>query len=122
MNLKVDVSVSPVLFGEEDSGLVELAIAPEDEDKYSFVRPSNAPADLMDRPEIIIGEWENMDFDERIQAEPTYIPHFALQNVICNYYIYLVVWQTPKQKKLSICTQTKRQIIQNLRITWYTTN
>jgi len=27
-----------------------LAIAPEDEDKYPFVRPSSAPADLMDRP------------------------------------------------------------------------
>ena len=73
MGLKVDAIVSPVLFGEKDSGLVELAIAPEDEDKYPFVRPSSAPADLMDRSGRIIGEWENMDFDERIQVDPTYI-------------------------------------------------
>ncbi|MCL1472065.1 hypothetical protein LAY57_15475 [Argonema antarcticum A004/B2] len=50
MDLKVDAMVSPVLFEDEDTGLVELAIGPEDEDKYPFVRPSSAPADLMDRP------------------------------------------------------------------------
>ncbi len=38
MKLKVDVIVNPVLFEEEDTGLVELAIAPEDEDKYPFVK------------------------------------------------------------------------------------
>jgi hypothetical protein len=27
----------------------------------------------MDRAGRIIGEWENMDFDERIQADSTYI-------------------------------------------------
>jgi hypothetical protein len=31
--LKVDAIVSPILFEEEDTGLVELAIAPEDENK-----------------------------------------------------------------------------------------
>ncbi|MEG4911637.1 hypothetical protein [Microcoleus sp. B7-D4] len=64
---------SPVSFEEEDTELVELAIAPEYEDKYSFVRTSSAPADLMDRPGMVIREWENMDFYERIQADPTYI-------------------------------------------------
>lgn len=73
MELKVDTIVNPALFEDEDTELVELAIAPEDEDKYPFVRPSSAPADLMDRPGRIIEEWENMDFDERIQADPTYI-------------------------------------------------
>lgn len=73
MELMVDVGVSVVLFEDEDTELVELAIGPEDEDKYPFVRPSSAPADLMDRPGRVIGEWENMDFDERIQADPTYI-------------------------------------------------
>jgi len=73
MKLKVDAIVSPVLFEEEDTGLVELAIAPEDEDKYPFVCPSRAPADLMDRPGRVITEWKNMDFDERIQADSTYI-------------------------------------------------
>lgn len=73
MELMVDVGVSPVLFEDEDTELVELAIAPEDEGKYPFVRPRSAPADLMDRPGRVIGEWENMDFDERIQADPTYI-------------------------------------------------
>ena len=73
MGLMVDVGVSPVLFEDEDTELVELAIAPDDEGKYPFVRPSSAPADLMDRPGRVIGEWENMDFDERIQADPTYI-------------------------------------------------
>jgi len=43
MKLKVDVIFNPVLFEEEDTGLVELAIiAPEDEDKYPFVRLNNA--------------------------------------------------------------------------------
>ena len=70
MGLMVDAIASPVLFEEEDTGLVELAIGLEEEDKYSFVRPSSAPADLMDRLGRIIGEWENMDFDERIQADP----------------------------------------------------
>ena len=73
IELQVDAIASPVSFEEEDTGLVELAIAPADEDKYSFVRPSSAPADLMDRPGMVIREWENMDFDERIQADPTYI-------------------------------------------------
>ncbi len=41
MKLKVDAIVSPVLLEEEDTGLVELAIALEDEDKYPFVRLSN---------------------------------------------------------------------------------
>ncbi len=41
MKLKVDVIFNPVLFEEEDTGLVELAIAPEDEDKYPFVRLRN---------------------------------------------------------------------------------
>jgi hypothetical protein len=41
MKLKVDVIVNPVLFEEEDTGLVELAIALEDEDKYPFVRLRN---------------------------------------------------------------------------------
>jgi hypothetical protein len=50
MELKVDTIVNPALFEDEDTELVELAIAPEDEDKYPFVRPSSAPADLMDRP------------------------------------------------------------------------
>lgn len=63
---------NPVLFEEEDTGLVELAIAPEDEDKYPFVPSSSAPADLIDRPGRVIGEWENMGFDERVQADPTY--------------------------------------------------
>jgi hypothetical protein len=36
MKLKVDVIVNPVLFEEEDTGLVELAIAPEDEVVYIF--------------------------------------------------------------------------------------
>ncbi|MEG5170850.1 hypothetical protein [Microcoleus sp. B3-D7] len=45
MNLKVDAIVSPVLFKEEDTGLVELAIAPEDENKYPFVHPSSDPVD-----------------------------------------------------------------------------
>jgi len=73
MKLKVDVIVNPVLFEEEDTRLVELAITPEDENKYPFVCPSSAPADLMDRPGRVITEWENMDFDERIQADSTYI-------------------------------------------------
>ena len=73
MGLKVDASVNPALFEDEDTELVELAIAPEDEDKYPFVRPRSAPADLMDRPGRVITEWENMDFDERVQADPTYI-------------------------------------------------
>ncbi len=73
MELKVDTIVNPALFEDEDTELVELAIAPQDEDKYAFVRPSSAPADLMDRPGRVIEEWENMDFDERIQADPTYI-------------------------------------------------
>lgn len=73
MKLKVDAIASPDLFEDEDTGLVELVIEPEDEDKYPFVRPSSAPADLMDRPGRIIAEWEAMDFDERIQADPTYI-------------------------------------------------
>ena len=42
---------SPVSFEEDDTGLVELAIAPEDEEKYPFVCPSSAQPDLMDRPE-----------------------------------------------------------------------
>jgi hypothetical protein len=45
MGLKVDAIVSPVLFEEEDTGLVELAIAPEDENKYPFVHPSSDPVD-----------------------------------------------------------------------------
>ncbi|MEG4089680.1 hypothetical protein [Microcoleus sp. Pol12B4] len=45
IKLKVDVIVNPVLFEEEDTGLVELAIALEDENKYPFVRPSRDPAD-----------------------------------------------------------------------------
>jgi hypothetical protein len=44
INLKVDAIASPVSFVEEDTGLVELAIAPEDEDKYPFVRPSSVSA------------------------------------------------------------------------------
>jgi hypothetical protein len=36
MKLKVDVIVNPVLFEEEDTGLVELAIASEDEVVYIF--------------------------------------------------------------------------------------
>ncbi|MEG4408391.1 hypothetical protein [Microcoleus sp. MON2_D5] len=73
MKLKVDVIFNPVFFEEEDTGLVELAIAPEDENKYPFVCFSSAPADLMDRPGRVITEWENMDFDEPIQADSTYI-------------------------------------------------
>jgi len=57
MKLKVDAIVNPVLFEEEDTGLVELAIDPEDENKYPFVCPSSDPADLMDRPGRVIGEW-----------------------------------------------------------------
>lgn len=58
MGLMVDAIASPVLFGEEENiGLVELAIA---------------ATDLMDRQGRVIGEWDNMDFDERIQADPTY--------------------------------------------------
>lgn len=57
MELKVDVGVSPVLFEDEDTELVELAIQAEDEDKYSFVRPSSAPADLMDR----LGQVRNIE-------------------------------------------------------------
>jgi len=45
MELKVDAIASPVLFEEEDTGLVELAIAPEDENKYPFVHPSSDPVD-----------------------------------------------------------------------------
>jgi len=33
VNLKVDAIVSAVLFEEEDTGLVEFTIAPEDENK-----------------------------------------------------------------------------------------
>lgn len=73
IELQVDAIASPVSFEEEDTGLVELAVAPENEDKYPFVRPSSAPADLMDRPGRAIAQWENMEFDERIQADPTYI-------------------------------------------------
>jgi hypothetical protein len=36
MKLKVDAIVNPVLFEDEDTGLVELAIAPEDEVVYIF--------------------------------------------------------------------------------------
>ena len=36
MKLKVDVIVDPVLFEQEDTGLVELAIALEDEVVYIF--------------------------------------------------------------------------------------
>jgi hypothetical protein len=36
MKLKVDAIVNPVLFEEEDTGLVELAIASEDEVVYIF--------------------------------------------------------------------------------------
>ena len=63
--------VSPVMFEEEDTELMELAI--EREDKYPFLRPSSASLDLMDRSERVISEWKNMDFDERIQVDPTYI-------------------------------------------------
>jgi hypothetical protein len=73
MELRVDVIASPVSFEHEDTGLVELALAPEDEDKYPFVRPRSAPAGLMDRAGRVITEWENMDFDKRIQADSTYI-------------------------------------------------
>jgi len=45
MKLKVDAIASAVLFEDEDSGLVELARAPEDEDKYPFVHPSSDPVD-----------------------------------------------------------------------------
>jgi len=45
MGIKVDAIASPALFEEEDTGLVELAIAPEDENKYPFVHPSSAPVD-----------------------------------------------------------------------------
>lgn len=65
--------VSPVLFEEEDTGLVEFAITQKDEDKYPFVCVSSAPADLMDKPGRVMGEWENMDFNEPIQADATYI-------------------------------------------------
>jgi len=57
MKLKVDVIFNPVLLEKEDTGLVKLAIAPEDENKYLFVCPSSGPADLMDRPGRVIGEW-----------------------------------------------------------------
>jgi hypothetical protein len=73
VNLKVDAIVSAVLFEEEDTGLVEFTIAPEDKNKYPSVHPSSDPVDLMDRPGKAIAEWKNMDFDERIQADPTYI-------------------------------------------------
>ncbi|MEG4112237.1 MULTISPECIES: hypothetical protein [unclassified Microcoleus] len=36
MKLKVDVIVNPVLFEEEDTGLVELAIEPENEVVHIF--------------------------------------------------------------------------------------
>ena len=58
MGLMVDAIASPDLFEDEDTGLVELAIA---------------ATDLMDRQGRLTGEWENMDFDEQIQADPTYI-------------------------------------------------
>jgi hypothetical protein len=45
MNLKIDAIVSAVLFEEEDTGLVELVFAPEDENKYPFVHPSSDPVD-----------------------------------------------------------------------------
>ena len=75
MGIKVDAIASPALFEEEDTGLVELAIAPEDENKYPFVHPSSAPVDQMDRLGRAIAQWENvdMDFDERFQADLTYI-------------------------------------------------
>ena len=75
MELKVDAIVSPVLFEDEDTGLVELAIAPEDENKYPFVHTSSDPVDYTDRLGRAIAQWENvdMDFDERFQADPTYI-------------------------------------------------
>jgi hypothetical protein len=72
---------------------VELAIvAPEDEDKYPFVRPSSAPADVMDRPGRIITEWENMDFDEQIQADPKYIDRIIQVVVI----LYLMICVDPE--------------------------
>ncbi|MGE5655760.1 MAG: hypothetical protein ACM37W_04025 [Actinomycetota bacterium] len=57
-----------------------MASRSEDEDKYSFVRPYRAPADLMDRlgrairltARYAIAQWENMDFKERIKADPIY--------------------------------------------------
>jgi len=70
MKLKVDASVNPVLLEEEDTGLVELPIvAPEDEDKYPFVRPSSAPADVMDRPGRITPDWADMDFNSCVDPE-----------------------------------------------------
>jgi hypothetical protein len=45
MELKVDAIASPVSFEDEDTGLVELAIAPEDENKYPSVHPSSDPVD-----------------------------------------------------------------------------
>ncbi|WP_377481080.1 MAG: hypothetical protein P2A85_13945 [Microcoleus anatoxicus] len=50
MGLMVDAIASSVLFEDEDTGLVELAIGLDHEDKYSFVCPSSASADLSDRP------------------------------------------------------------------------
>ena len=75
MGLKVDAIVSPVLFEEEDTGLVELAIAPEDENKQPLVHTSSDPVDYTHRLGRAIAQWENvdMDFDERFQADPTYI-------------------------------------------------
>jgi hypothetical protein len=73
MELKVDAIVNPALFEDEDTGLVELAIAPEDENKYPFVHPSSDPVDYTDRLGRAIAQCEkvDMDFDERFQADPT---------------------------------------------------
>jgi hypothetical protein len=75
MGIKVDAILSAVLFEEEDTGLVAFRIAPEDENKYPSVHPSSDPVDLMDRLRRAIAQWENvdMDFDDRFQADPTYI-------------------------------------------------
>ncbi len=50
MGLMVDAIVSPVMFEEEDTGLVELAIEWKNEGKYPFICPSSDRANLMDRP------------------------------------------------------------------------
>ncbi|AFZ10574.1 hypothetical protein Osc7112_6424 (plasmid) [Oscillatoria nigro-viridis PCC 7112] len=48
------------------------------DDCYPSLHPPSDPPDLMDRPGKVIVEWENMNFDERIQADPSYIERVYL--------------------------------------------
>jgi hypothetical protein len=91
MKLKVDAIVSPVLFEEEDTGLVELAIvAPEDEDKYPFVRLSSAPADLMDRLGRVIEEHQSAFSYDLMGGFASAKPSFILERRHEYFYFMLI--------------------------------